>query len=361
MQLIERYHQEIQKKHYEADLLQEEAIHYLQGINDAFLKNPKQKARWYRSLGRHKVKAVKGIYLWGSVGRGKTFIMDMFFDYAETPFKRRVHFNHFMKYVHQELNKFKGKKHPLELVANQISDEIRLLCFDEFFVEDIADAMILGDLFKHLFESGITLVATSNVKPELLYAGGLQRKSFLPAIDALIKHTEEFNLDSGIDYRWRTLKQQNRYYTPLKGEKSFMVDYFDKIADAEFLENTTFMLKGRSVETLRLSEKVLWIDFFALCGHARGVADYIEIAGHFDSVLLSNVPALSTEYEDEARRFIALVDEFYDRKVALIISAEVSMQKLYQGERLNFEFQRTVSRLNEMQSDEFIDEVRLRA
>jgi cell division protein ZapE len=360
MQLIDIYRKEILAKHYQADDLQEEAILALQKISDAFVKSPKQKAKWYSALRRHKVEAVKGLYLWGSVGRGKTFIMDMFFEYAKTPYKRRVHFNHFMKYVHQNLVKHKGKRNPLGLVADQIADEVRLLCFDEFFVEDIADAMILGDLFKHLFEDGVTLVATSNVKPELLYAGGLQRNSFLPAIAALVEHTEEFNLDSGIDYRWRTMKQQNRYHTPLKGEKKFMADYFDKIAVTEFLENSTFILQGRSIETLRQSDHVLWVEFSVLCGYGRSVADYIDIAGHFDSVLISNIPILDENLEDEARRFIALVDEFYDRKVALIISASVPMQELYQGDRLTFEFQRTLSRLNEMQSDEFIDEVRLR-
>jgi cell division protein ZapE len=357
MQLLEVYYKKIKEKGYQSDIIQEEALKFLQRVYDQITKNRKPKLKWFKKIKRYKVKPIKGVYFWGSVGRGKTFLVDLFFDEVDTEYKKRVHFNHFMKYVHQALAKYKGKKRPLNYVADDIACEIRLLCFDEFFVEDIADAMILGDLFKILFEKGIILVATSNVKPELLYSGGLQRESFLPAIDALLNHVEVFNLDNGIDYRWRHMKTNKRFYYPLDGEKTFMSNYFNSITKSDALTSTSFILNSRSIKTIKQSDSAIWFDFSILCGHARGVTDYIDIAGHFDTVFISNIPILTEEYEDESRRFIALVDEFYDRKVLLIISAQVAMKELYQGSRLTFEFQRTLSRLNEMQADEFIDQV----
>ena len=357
MHLLDIYYKKIEEKGYQVDVIQKEALILLHNVYNQILNEKKTKFKWFKKVKRYKVNRIKGIYFWGSVGRGKTFLLDLFYEEINILHKKRIHFNHFMKYVHQALKKYNGKKKPLYLVANDILCEVRLLCFDEFFVEDIADAMILGDLFKILFDRGVILIATSNVKPELLYAGGLQRSSFLPAIDSLLKHVDVFNLDNGIDYRWRHMKKNKRFYYPLDGEKHFMSNYYDRITQSESIVSGSFILNSRSIKTIKQSENTIWFEFSILCGHARGVVDYIDIAGHFDTVFISNIPILTEEYEDEARRFIALVDEFYDRKVLLIISAQVAMTELYQGNRLKFEFQRTLSRLNEMQADEFIDQV----
>ncbi|MCB1841990.1 MAG: AFG1 family ATPase, partial [Halioglobus sp.] len=298
---------------------------------------------------------VRGLYLWGAVGRGKTFLMDLFFDTLSHPAKKRIHFHRLMRDVHDRLGKLNKEADPLALVAAQLAREATVLCFDEFFVSDIGDAMILGRLLDGLFQRSVTLVATSNVPPSGLYVGGLQRQRFLPAIKLLEAHTDIVELDNGVDYRFELLQQAGTYLTPADGQAGERLQrFFSSAAAGRIEEKRILEINGRPLETLRCAKGVAWFDFSELCLGPRSQADYIEIARWYHTVIVSSVPALGSYDEDAARRFIALVDEFYDRRVKLVLSAARPAHKLYTGQRLTFEFQRTVSRLMEMQSAEYL-------
>lgn len=300
-------------------------------------------------------KPVKGIYLWGSVGRGKTAIMDMFFHLLPFRHKERLHFHRFMQHVHQKLALFQGASEPLYLVAKSFKARTSIICFDEFYVTDIADAMILSELFRHLFSMGVTLVATSNIIPEDLYSNGLQREKFLPTIALIKQYTEVISMDGATDYRMQYLANAQLYQFPLdeKSEQNLMA-HFLGLAQDEGVPNKSLLIMDRNIPTKWLAENIVWFDFQALCKGARSALDYIQIARDFKTVLLSNVTQMGEDSEDVARRFIALVDELYDHKVTLILSAAVPMQELYQGTRHRFDFQRTISRLTEMQSMDYL-------
>ena len=296
-----------------------------------------------------------GIYLWGGVGGGKTFLMDLFYSSLNIRKKKRIHFHRMMHDIHARLKKLENTEDPLEQIAADIAAETRVLCFDEFFVSDIGDAMILGKLLDGLFRHGVTLVATSNARPADLYRNGLQRKRFLPAIALLEKYTRVVHLDSGTDYRLQLLQQAGTYMTPGGDEATAKLrHYFDEIASGDIIEDHVLQILGRDVQTARCAKGVAWFDFVDICDGPRSQDDYIEIARWYPTVIVSDIPALNRELENSARRFIALVDEFYDRRVKLIISAAADVDDLYTGERLQFEFQRTASRLVEMQSNDYL-------
>lgn len=302
-----------------------------------------------------KQKPVQGIYLWGSVGRGKTAIMDMFFHLLPFRHKERLHFHRFMQHVHQKLTLFQGESEPLYLVAKAFKARTSIICFDEFYVTDIADAMILSELFRHLFAMGITLVATSNIPPDELYPNGLQREKFLPTIDLIKQYTTILSMDGDTDYRMQYLANAQLYQFPLdeKAEKNLM-DHFVGLAQDEGVANKSLLIMDRNIPTKWLAENIVWFDFETLCKGARSALDYIQIARDFKTVLLSNVTQMGEDNEDVARRFIALVDELYDHKVTLIISAASPLLELYQGKRHAHDFQRTISRLTEMQSLDYL-------
>jgi cell division protein ZapE len=307
--------------------------------------------------GQSAYSAIKGVYLYGGVGRGKTYLMDTFYECLPFERKQRTHFHRFMQQVHSELAGLKLQKNPLELVAASIASRARVLCFDEFFVSDIGDAMILGGLLEHLMAARVVLVATSNIHPDALYANGLQRDRFLPAISLLHQHTTIFQLDGGIDYRLRALKQACLYFYPLGPEAdASLMDGFDRLTSghAESEQDAHIEILGRRVPARRVSEGVVWFDFEQICAGARSAFDYIELAKEYHSVVLSNVPQLDSTMDDVARRFVSLVDELYDRHVKLIISAAVPLTELYSGHRLLFVFERTRSRLQEMQSEDYL-------
>lgn len=300
---------------------------------------------------------IKGIYLYGGVGRGKTYLMDTFYECLPFAQKQRTHFHRFMQQVHAELGRFKQQKNPLEQVAADIAARARVLCFDEFFVSDIGDAMILGGLLEHLMAEGVILVATSNIHPDELYANGLQRDRFLPAIRLLHQHTIIFKLESGIDYRLRALKQACLYFSPLGADAELgLADGFKRLASehAEVFDNTQIDILGREVPARRVAEGVVWFDFQQICAGARSAFDYIELAKEYHSVVLANVPQLDGSMDDVARRFVSLIDELYDRHVKLIMSAAVPLPELYTGTGLAFVFERTRSRLLEMQSEDYL-------
>jgi len=356
---LERYQQYLQQPGFVADPAQRMAVEKLQTLHKNLLargEEPYRKPlleRW--GLGRPRVREpVIGLYFWGGVGRGKTFLMDLF--YENLPFRRklRLHFHRFMRRVHHELKSLDGEKNPLEVVADRIAAEAQVLCFDEFFVSDITDAMILGTLMQHLFERGVTLVATSNIVPERLYENGLQRSRFLPAIALIQEFTEVIQVDGGVDYRLRVLQKAELYHWPLDegADRSLRRSFGELVGDDA--PGGEIEVEGRSITALALADGVAWFDFRALCDGPRSQNDYIELARLYHTVLLSRIPCLEPGMDDQARRFINLVDEFYDRNVKLILSAAVAPEALYRGTGLTFEFQRTRSRLLEMQSGEYL-------
>ncbi|MDV2903317.1 MULTISPECIES: cell division protein ZapE [Enterobacteriaceae] len=298
---------------------------------------------------------VRGLYMWGGVGRGKTWLMDLFYQSLPGERKQRLHFHRFMLRVHEELTQLQGHSDPLEIVADHFKAETDVLCFDEFFVSDITDAMLLGGLMKALFARGITLVATSNIPPDELYRNGLQRARFLPAIDAIKQYCDVMNVDAGVDYRLRTLTQAHLWLSPLNEETQQQMDkLWQALAGAKRAHSPVLEVNHRPLATLGVENQTLAVSFATLCVDARSQHDYIALSRLYHTVMLFDVPVMTPLMESEARRFIALVDEFYERHVKLVVSAAVPLYEIYQGERLKFEFQRCLSRLQEMQSEEYL-------
>lgn len=297
----------------------------------------------------------RGLYIWGGVGRGKTWLMDLFFHSLPFKNKQRSHFHRFMQSIHDELKKQGDAVDPLERVADKIAARTRIVCFDELFVSDIADAMLLGTLFGALFERGVTLVATSNVPPDDLYKDGLQRARFLPAIELLKTHTEVVHMPVGADYRLRMLERATTWFDTQDPDHAHQLErLFTQIAGEPGRAGSTLTINHRRLHVHRQADDAIWFTFHELCNSPRSQADYIELARCYHTVFLSDVPVLTSEFEDQARRFISLVDEFYDRAVKLIVSAAAPIDQLYRGTRLAFEFERTQSRLIEMQSQEYL-------
>ncbi|MFC3121301.1 cell division protein ZapE [Agaribacter flavus] len=355
----EKYQDDLTRIEFQYDPAQEQAVKELQRLYDE-LTQPAKKITWRVKLastfGKGMSKpSIQGIYFYGGVGRGKTYLVDTFYDCLPFDNKLRVHFHRFMHRVHNELKKLAKQADPLKVVAKQLAAETRIICFDEFFVSDITDAMILGTLMQCLFEEGIVLVATSNIVPDDLYKNGLQRARFLPAIELINQNTRVVNVDNGVDYRLRTLEQAEIYHYPLDDAAQQNLDtYFMQLAPEEGQSNTVIEVEGRDIPVLKVSEGIAMFDFFALCDGPRSQTDYIELSREFNTVLLANVAQMGESTDDIARRFIAMVDEFYERKVKLIISAEVPLEKLYSTGRLSFEFRRCLSRLQEMQSHDYL-------
>lgn len=316
-------------------------------------------ARWLQHVSSAPTsdkRAPRGLYLWGAVGRGKTWLMDLFYDSLPKGSAQRSHFHHFMRDVHQALHQLRARRAPLEIVARQLAARGRVLCLDELYVSDIADAMILGILFEALLESGMTLVITSNVPPQQLYHDGLQRSRFLPAITLLERELEVLCVDGGIDYRLRHLQRQPIYLDSRAADTSAQMQrLFDELAGAHGEHTTELQIQGRKLRARQRRGQVVWFSFPVLCDGPRSQHDYIELAQEFRTILLSDVPVFSLPQQDNAaRRFIALVDELYDQGVKLVLSAPAPPAELYTGERLQADFRRTASRLVEMQSEVYL-------
>jgi cell division protein ZapE len=296
----------------------------------------------------------RGVYMYGGVGRGKSFLMDCFFNAVPLKRKTRLHFHEFMREVHRELGELKGTVNPLDELGKRISRRYRLICFDEFHVADVTDAMILHRLLESLFENRVSIVTTSNFHPDGLYPNGLHRDRILPAIELLKAKMEVLRVDDGTDYRRRTLEQVKLYHTPLDAAAEQALDEaFTRLAEAKD-EEPVLHIEHRELFPKRKAGGVVWFDFKTLCGGPRSQNDYLEIATQFHTVLLSGVPQMPPRLSSEARRFTWLVDVLYDRRVKLIMSAAVPPEELYVEGPLAHEFPRTVSRLNEMQSVEFL-------
>jgi cell division protein ZapE len=347
------YEDTLKERGYRSDPAQLRAVAALQRCQDEWADYKARRSNALTKLLR-RPPIPRGVYMYGGVGRGKSFLMDCFFQAVPLTRKTRLHFHEFMREVHRELQDLKGTVNPLDELGRRIARRYRLICFDEFHVADVTDAMILHRLLEALFKHRVSIVTTSNFHPDGLYPNGLHRDRILPAIELLKQHLEVINVDNGTDYRQRTLEHVKLYHCPLGEEADAqMTQAFEELAEARD-ESPLLHIEQREIRARRRAGGVVWFDFQALCGGPRSQNDYLELASQFHTVLLSDVPHMPVRMASEARRFTWLVDVLYDRRVKLIMSAEVPPEQLYTEGPLAHEFPRTVSRLNEMQSKEFL-------
>jgi cell division protein ZapE len=353
LSVLKAYQAELTARGYSADPAQLRAVAALERCAQEWALFKEKRSNALKKL-INRPDIPRGVYMFGGVGRGKSFLMDCFYNAVPLRRKTRLHFHEFMREVHRELSDLQGTVNPLDELAKRISKKYRLICFDEFHVSDITDAMILHRLLAALFENGVGLVTTSNFKPDNLYPNGLHRDRILPAIALLNQKLEVINVDNGTDYRRRTLEQLKLYHCPLgAGSDEAMRDAFERLAERPD-ESPILHIEAREIRARRKAGGLVWFDFKTLCGGPRSQNDYLEIATQFHTVLLSDVPHMPIRMASEARRFTWLIDVLYDRRVKLVMSAEVAPELLYLEGPLAHEFPRTVSRLNEMQSSEFL-------
>ena len=353
MSVKENYQKELQVRGFQSDPAQLRAIDALERCANEWAAYKEKRSNKLKKL-INRPPIPRGVYMYGGVGRGKSFLMDCFFDAVPIQRKTRLHFHEFMREVHRELRELQGTVNPLDVLGKQISQRYKLICFDEFHVADITDAMILHRLLDALFDNGVGFVTTSNFKPDDLYPNGMHRDRIMPAIALLNQELDVINVDNGTDYRRRTLEQVDLYHCPM-GEQAdaAMTDAFNRLAECPD-ENPTLYIEAREIKARRRAGGVVWFDFKDICGGPRSQNDYLAIATQFHTVLLSDVPYMPVRRAAEARRFTWLIDVLYDRRVKLILSAEVAPEALYTEGPMAHEFPRTVSRLNEMQSAEFL-------
>jgi len=356
LKTIEFYQQELKTRGYQSDPAQLLAVERLQECEDEWIaykeirSNNLKKALFKPNLPR-------GLYLWGGVGRGKSFLMDCFYAVSPIEKKIRIHFHEFMREVHRELHELSGLADPLDELAKRISNRYRLICFDEFHINDIADAMILYRLLSALFEDRVQFVMTSNYRPDQLYPNGLHRDRLLPAIKLLEEKLDVLNVDAGKDYRRVQMAQVEAYLTPANAESQTRLGqmFITLIGNQKEVNRPALRIESRELRPLHMANGVVWFDFQTLCCGPRSQNDYLEIAKLFHTVILSGVPYMPPRMTNEARRFIWLIDVLYDHKIKLIMSAEVPASELYTEGQITSEFSRTVSRLIEMQSRDYLD------
>lgn len=362
--LINHYHNKIETgllspDHHQLKILEELQEIYNHVIKPQTKEEQKTSFLWLFSRKTDRLTPVteqKGLYLWGGVGRGKTHLVDMFYEKLPIKNKLRLHFHRFMQLVHEELGILGSVEDPLKQVAGNISKETRLLCLDELHVIDITDAMLLARLLKYLFEAGIILVTTSNFHPDELYKDGLQRAKFLPAIALLKEHTKVIEMTGDTDYRTQALKKVGKYYY-LNSEKSDqqLETHFKQISDVSTInERKQIFINNRHIPVIQWTRDVVWFTFEELCNTPRSSEDYRQIATFFHTVLISDIPVLTKDLDDAARRFINMIDTFYDMHINIVVSAATTPEELYEGNKLEFEFQRASSRIKEMQTFDYI-------
>lgn len=353
MTVLDCYRQQLSERGFSADAAQLQAVERLQRMCEEMIEFDRRRSSLLRKLFNRSAPP-RGVWMWGGVGRGKSFLMDVFFETVPVASKSRLHFHEFMRGVHRELRELRQVADPLDEVARRIAARHRLVCFDEFHVSDVADAMILDRLLRALFAHGVAFVMTSNYQPDGLYPDGLNRESILPAIELLNTHLDVIRVDSGVDYRRIEMQRAHAYITPAGSQADAqLLETFIETAGGKG-ESTTLRIENRDLQALRCEGEVVWFDFATLCGSPRSQLDYLELATRFHTVLLSDVPRMSAAMSSEARRFTWLVDVFYDQKVKLLISAECPPEQLYQAGAMAHEFHRTVSRLIEMQSRDYL-------
>ena len=347
--VVALYEASLAKRGFVDDPAQRRAVERLQRLYEEWSDYKKRRSTALRRL-LVRPELPKGVYLWGPVGRGKSFLMDAFFLNVPLVRKRRVHFHHFMREIHREMDELKGTEDPIAAVAERVSRKNRLICFDEFHVADIADAMILGRFLEQVMDRGVEFVMTSNYHPDQLYPNGLQRERFLPAIELLKQRLDVVSVDNGTDYRRLKMEKMKVYHV---GSDAPLARIFDELRDVEE-ERHPLDVEGRAIPYRKRAGALVWFDFDVLCGGPRSYADYVDLAKRFHTVMLSGIPRMSPKNSDAARRFTWLVDVFYDDRVNLIVSAETEPEQLFTAGEHAAEFQRTVSRLHEMQSVEYL-------
>lgn len=341
---------------FELDAAQGAALTHFQRLYEDLVALERMEASLIRLLARKQT--VQGVYLWGGVGRGKSFLMDSFFNCAPVARKRRIHFHRFMQEIHHALNRHQGEEDPLTIIAREIAQGARLICLDEFHVTDITDAMLMRRLLEGLFEQGVVLVTTSNQRPDELYRDGLQRSQFVPAIELMKRNLEVVGVDGGIDYRLRELERAGVYHVDGSAE-AHLEQAFTGIARHESADSPALEIEGRIINVRRHARGVAWFDFSELCDGPRGKADYIELARRYHTVMISGIPVFGVDEADIVRRFTWLIDEFYDRRVKVIVSAAAPPEELYPYAEGGDQFQRTISRLTEMQTRDYLSEPHL--
>ncbi|AOJ03555.1 MULTISPECIES: cell division protein ZapE [Burkholderia] len=354
MNVTEYYEHELKTRGYQSDAAQRAAVERLQRCYGEWVAYKARRSNAFKKL-VIRPDLPRGVYMWGGVGRGKSFLMDSFYAVVPVQRKTRLHFHEFMREVHRELEELKGQADPLDELARRIAKRYRLICFDEFHVSDIADAMILYRLLDRLFLNGVQFVMTSNYDPDDLYPDGLHRDRMLPAIALLKDKLDVLNVDAGIDYRQRTLTQVRMYHTPLGAEADRALRHAFAQLAAVPDESPILHIEKREIKALRRADGVVWFDFATLCGGPRSQNDYLELASRFHAIVLSEVPQMSPRMASEARRFTWLIDVLYDHKVKLLMSAAVPAEDLYIEGPMANEFSRTVSRIVEMQSKEYLE------
>jgi cell division protein ZapE len=348
--VVSLYEQSLARRGFVSDSSQWRAVERLQRLYEEWSAYKKKRDTALKRL-LVKPPLPKGVYLWGPVGRGKSFLMDAFYLCVPLVRKRRVHFHHFMREIHRELDELKGTEDPIAEVAARTARRYRLVCFDEFHVSDIADAMILGRYLEKAMDLGVEFVMTSNYHPDELYASGLQRERFLPAIELLKTRLDVVSVDSGVDYR-RLKMEKVRVYHVGPGGDDALGAIFQQLKDVEE-EHQALDVEGRTIAYRKRAGGLVWFDFAALCGGPRSYTDYVDLSKRFHTIMLSGVPRMSARQSDAARRFTWLVDVLYDERVKLVLSAEAEPEQLFTEGENAADFQRTVSRLHEMQSVEY--------
>lgn len=360
MNVREYYEHALSERGYKADEAQRRAVDRLQAYFDDWVQFKSDRSSALKKLFK-RPDVPRGVYLWGGVGRGKSFLMDAFFHTVPVKRKTRVHFHEFMRSVHHELEAVKGQQDPLDEIARRIAKRYRLICFDEFHVSDVADAMILYRLLLKLFDYGTSFVMTSNYEPSTLYPDGLHRDRILPAIKLIQERMDVLNVDTGVDYRRRTLEQVRMYLTPITSDTRLELQRdFDRLSDTAPMK-PVLTVEHREIKAIALAGSIVWFDFATLCGGPRSQNDYLELAGRFQTIIVSDVPRMSARQASEARRFTWLIDVLYDHKVKLIMSAQCEPEELYTEGPMANEFHRTVSRILEMQSRDYLEAERRQA
>ena len=359
---LESYQQDIKSREFEIDKSQEMAVKQTQALFETLINSPKptSKKGMFGLFNEKKITPIKGLYCWGGVGRGKSYLIDTFFDCLPFKEKKRIHFNHFMQEIHAKLKLLPKTPNPLSIVAEELASKYRIICIDEFHVDDITDAMIMAGFLDSLFSQGVTLVSTSNIEPKRLYKNGLQRDRFLPAIDLIIEHTDIIHLDSGTDYRLTLLEKHGTFHV-LKGEESthIMQQHLKELSTTLIEENQNVCINNREIQSLAHSEQEIWFSFNELCNTPRSSRDYIVLAQDFQTILVSDIPAMDDGNNDVIQRFIQLIDALYDHRVKFIATAAVEPEQIYQGKGLAFPFKRTLSRLIEMRSEKYLTQAHI--
>lgn len=357
MQPSDKYNEFMRQSGFLTDSAQQHTIYLLDYLNKEIKHNRRMNSGLWQKLTdlfRRSKQPLQGMYIWGGVGRGKTFLMDIFFEVLSIRDKKRFHFHHFMQQIHNRIDSAPDGCDPILEIAHDFAQQVKVLCLDEFVVNDIADAMLIGRLLEALFEQGVVLVTTSNSPPEALYKDGLQRDNFLPAIGHLMQHCQVTNLDGGQDYRASRLQQTGLYQTPDNEQtRQSIREYAEKytVSDRHL---TTLEINGREIQVEKCAEDMVWFSFAELCKTPRSRFDYLEIAREFSVVIITGIEAMNDGVDDVARRFVSLIDVLYDHRVKLVCSAAVAMEDLYRQQFLAFEFRRTLSRLREMQSSDYL-------